>query len=300
MELSGVGVFAFMDAMTGAETGRFAREVERLGYSALWYPEWIGREAFSHAACLLGTTERLIVATGIAGAFRREPLAAGCAARTLGELYDGRFIMGLGVSHGPSNQRVGIAYDKPLSYMRNYVAAVRSAPYTAPAPKREVPIVIAALLPKMLKLAAAETHGTVTYFAPVSHTRIARAAIGPEKWVCVTQVVMLEDNPQKARAAARAYVNHYIRLPNYQRHLLMLGFEQADFGNGASDRLVDAIVAWGDAQTLRQRVAMHYAAGATHVSILPLRSDPGERPGLWFPDERTLETLAPTPRAASY
>lgn len=152
----------------------------------------------------------------------------------------------------------------------------------------------------MLELAAAETHGTVTYFAPVSHTRIARTAIGPEKWVCVTQAVMLEDNPQKARAAARAYVNHYIRLPNYQRHLLMLGFEQADFGNGASDRLVDAIVAWGDAQTLRQRVATHYAAGATHVCILPLRSDPGERPGLWFPDEHTLEALAPTPRAASY
>ena len=288
MDLSTIGVFSFLDGLSGAQLGPFARKVERLGYSALWFAEGLGRESFSLASYLLSQTERLVVATGIAVVFKREPVATAGAAKTLGELFEDRFILGLGVSNKEGNARRGITYDQPYSFMREYLAKLKATMYAAPAPKQEPPIVLAALLPKMLQLAATETHGTHTYFVPPQQTAVVRAAIGPHKWICAEQAVMLEPDPAKARAAARAYMAFYLQIPHYRNSLRAVGFDEADFANGGSDRLVDAIVAWGTEDTLRARIAAHRQAGATHICILPLSPNGG-----MLPDERTLEALAP-------
>ncbi len=290
MDIRKYGVWFFLDAMKGAATADFARKVEKLGYGALWIPEAVGREPFPHAAYLLSKTEKLVLATGIANIYARDPITMMAAAKTLGELSDGRFLLGIGVSHQPLVAGLrGHNYDKPYSYMRDYLAKMKSSLYRAEARKEETPIVIAALHPRMLQLAAAETLGTHTYFVPPEHTAKVRAAIGEKPWICAAQAIILETDAAKARAAARAYMKTYVpRLPNYTNNLKNLGFADADFADGCSDRLVDAIVAWGTETQIRDRIAAHHKAGATHVCILPLPADNSP-----LPDQRAMEALAP-------
>jgi probable F420-dependent oxidoreductase len=290
MELGKVGVWFFLDAMSAPESAEFARKVERLGYPVLWIPEAVGREPFAHSAYLLSRTERLVMATGIANIYARDPMTMAAAAKTVAELSGGRFILGIGVSHRPLVENLrGHAYDKPYSYMKEYVAKLKSAVYMAPSPKEPVPTLLAALHPKMLALAAAEAQGTHTYFVPPEHTAKARAAIGPKPWICAAQVVILETDPAKARKAARDYMKTYVpRLPNYTNNLKALGWTDADFADGCSDRLVDAIVAWGPEDKIRDRIDAHLKAGATQVCILPCRAD-----GSPLPDDRAVEAFAP-------
>lgn len=288
MNLSTLGVFCFLDPLPGSALGPFARTVERLGYGTLWFTEGVGRESLSLAAHLLNQTQTLIVGTGIAVAFSREPIAAANAARALNELFPARFILGLGVSNAAANDRRGVRYEGPVQFMRGYLDRMRAAPYMAPRPPADPPVVLGSLLPRMLGLAAAETAGVLTYFTPPEKTAHVRAAIGPDKWLCAEQAVLLESDPMRARAAAREYMGFYLRIPHYLKMLGALGYTAADFANGASDRLVDAVVAWGPPEAVRARIAAHYAAGATHVCILPLRADGGHAP-----DERALEVLAP-------
>jgi probable F420-dependent oxidoreductase len=295
MEIGKLGVWFFLDGMAAPQTVAYAQKVERLGYSALWIPEAVGREPFPHAALLLSKTEKLLLATGIANIYARDPMTMAAAARTLAELSDGRFVLGIGVSHAPLVERLrGHDYRKPYSYMKDYLAKMKTA-MTEPAmyqsvkPKHDPPILLAALHPKMLALCAAEAAGTHTYFVPPEHTAKARAAIGKAPWICAAQAVILETDPAKARKAARAYMKTYVpRLPNYANNLKALGWKDEEFANGCSDRLVDAIVAWGTAEQIRSRIAAHHQAGANHVCILPLRAD-----GAPVPDEAATEALAP-------
>jgi probable F420-dependent oxidoreductase len=183
----------------------------------------------------------------------------------------------------------GHSYAKPYTYMSEYLGKMKTAMYQSVPPKEEPPVVLAALHPKMLQLSAKEARGTHTYFVPPEHTAKARAAIGPDAWICAAQAMILETDPAKARTAARAYMKTYVpRLPNYTNNLKALGWKDEDFANGCSDRLVDAIVAWGTEEQIRDRVAAHHRAGATHVCMLPLRAD-----GTPLPDERAVEALAP-------
>ncbi len=290
MEPGQLGVWSFLDAMPATDSAEFARAVERLGYETLWIPEAVGREPFAHAAYLLTRTETLRLATGIANIWARDAMTTAAAAKTVAELSGGRFILGLGVSHAPLVSAVrGHNYNKPYTYMREYLEKMSSALYMAPAPKENPPVVLAALHPKMLQLSATMAQGTHTYFVPPEHTAKARAAIGPKPWICVAQAVILETDAAKARAAARGYMRTYVpALPNYTNNLRTLGWTEADFADGCSDRLVDAIVAWGTETALRDRVTAHHRAGATHVCILPLRVD-----GVPLPDERVIGALAP-------
>jgi probable F420-dependent oxidoreductase len=302
MNLGTVGVDALMDSMAGAELAQFARKIEKLGYGALWFPEAFGRDPFALAAHLLTVTEKLIVGTAIANVWKREPVAMLSGARTLAEMFPGRFVLGIGISHGPMMTRVGINYAKPLTFMRDYVARLNEAPYGAARPSSEAPIVIAALLPGMLRLASAETDGTIPTFITPERTAQIRAAIGPGKLICVQQISMLEKDATKARTAIRGLITFYLGLPNYLQSFRLMGFDESDFAGGGSDRLVDAIVAWGDEQAIRDRVAAQYKAGATHVCITPVRSEGSA--GAWSlasggnreratPEERALEALAP-------
>lgn len=290
MDLGTIGVFAFLDGLSGLQTRELARKVERLGYSALWIPEGAGRDPFAHAGYLLSQTERLVVASGIANVFMREPGTSIRAARTLCELFEDRFILGLGVSGKTANEVRGLRWEKPVSFMRDYVAKMKATPYMAPGPKTEPPVVLAGILPKMVELASTETKGTHTYFVSPEHTARVRSRLGPDKWICAEQAVMLESDTSRAREAARKYMSFYLRLPgsSYAKNLRSLGFGDADFVGDFSDRLVDAVVAWGDADELRARVEAHRKAGATHVCVLPLSPD-----GMLVPDERVLEALAP-------
>jgi probable F420-dependent oxidoreductase len=290
MDIGKLGVWFFLDGMSAADSAQFAQKVEQLGYGALWIPEAVGREPFPHAAYLLSKTQKLVLATGIANIYARDPQSMAAASKTVAELSDGRFLLGIGVSHKPlvTNLR-GHSYDKPYSYMKEYLPKMKSALYRAPAPKEEVPVLLAALHPKMLQLAASQANGTHTYFVPPEHTAKVRGAIGKDPLICAAQAIILETDPSKARRAAREYMKTYVpRLPNYTNNLKNLGWADKEFENGCSDRLVDAIVAWGTETQVRNRIDAQLKAGANHVCILPLRCDDAQ-----LPDERALEALAP-------
>jgi probable F420-dependent oxidoreductase len=256
----------------------------------MWIPEAVGREPFAHIGYLAAHTEKIVFATGIANIYARDPITMSAASKTVSEVSSGRFVLGIGVSHRPlvTNLR-GHSYNKPYSYMTEYLSKMKNALYRAPQPPQQVPVVLAALHPKMLQLAATEAAGTHTYFVPPEHTSKARAAIGTQPWICAAQAVILETDATKARSMARTYMKTYVpRLPNYTNNLKALGWKDRDFENGCSDALVDAIVAWGDEKKIRDRIEAHLTAGATHVCILPIRADNES-----LPDERAIEVLAP-------
>src|SRR5262245_42459933 len=288
MDLSKLGIIHFLDALSGKETGQLARKVEQLGYSVLWAPDAVGVDGFSLSAYLLNQTERLVVGTGVVIVYAYEPIAIANASRTLGELFADRFILGLGVSNRGANDRRGIAYEKPVSFVREYLTKMKAAPYNAPAPQHEPPVVLSGMMPKMLHFAATETQGKLTYFATTEQVARIRQMLGPNPCLCSIQAVLLETEATKARALARRYMQTYLAIDHYVQRLRGLGYGDADLANGGSDRLVDAIVAWGSEDKLRARIADQFRVGATHVSILPLnpRSEPR-------PDERVIEALAP-------
>ncbi len=287
--IGSTGVWIRTDAMTAPETAELARRVEALGYGAFWFPEILGRNAFVQAGWLLAATERLHVATGIANIFLREPYAAATAQRTLAEQSAGRFVLGLGVSHAPFVQRVlARSYQGPVSALEHYLDGMEGIPYDAPELK-PAPTVLAALGPRLLRLAARRTMGSHSYLVPPEHTARARAILGPEPWLCVEQKVLLEREPSKARRVARKACAFYLGLSHYQKSMRRLGFGEDDLADGGSDRLIDALVAWGDEKDLARRLREHRDAGATHVCIQPIDPEGSPRP-----DSHALEALAPS------
>jgi probable F420-dependent oxidoreductase len=289
MDLRRLGLMAYADTMNGGDLGPFARKVESLGYGILWIPETFGRDPFPLAAHLLSATTRIVVGTAIANVWKREAITTAAAARTLAELYPDRFILGLGVSGGPFMLRNGLRYDKPVTYMREYLARIKTAPHKAPRPAIDPPVVVAGLLPRMLRLAAEQTNGTITALTPPDQIARIRREVGPDTWILAQQVVILEPDAKKARAAARGFMHFYLGAPMYQRTLHAMGFTDADFANDGSDRLIDAMITWGDAARIRAQLEAHWQAGATHVFITPLSTAGGNSPDL-----RAIEALAPT------
>lgn len=294
MQLGRVGVWiGIIGGLSAAAEQEAVAELEELGYGAAWYPEGVGgKECFSHGAMLLAGTRKIVIATGIANIYARDPVAMKAGQLGLCEAYPGRFLLALGVSHKPSVAERGGNYARPLQSMRDYLDAMDAAPYNPPQPT-EAPRVIGALHPKMLELAARRTLGAHPYFTPPAHTADARARMGANAWLAPEQAVVLETHPEKARALARRHTPTYLGLDNYRRNLarLDLGLTDDDLAGAGSDRLVDAVVAWGDADAIRARVDEHFAAGATHVSVQALVA-PGESP---MP---TLRALAPALLAA--
>jgi probable F420-dependent oxidoreductase len=268
-QLGRVGVwFGGLGHAPWADARDAAREVERLGYGALWLSETpMGREPLAFAASLLAVTERIPVATGIASIWSRDALAARNGALTLAEAHPGRFTLGLGVSHAPAVEVRGQEYNKPLTAMKAYVAALDAAPWAGGEPAQPVPLVLAALRPKMLGLSRDRTTGAHPYFTPVEHTALARETLGPDALLAPEVSIVLEPDAAAARARARAFMELYLTLPNYTNNLRDLGWGDADLGDGGSDALVDAIVGWGDADAVTARVRAHLDAGADHVCV---------------------------------
>jgi probable F420-dependent oxidoreductase len=243
-------------------------ELDALGFGAAWFGEApANREALSHAALLLGGSDRIVIATGIASIWARDAAAAINGANTLNEAYPDRFLLGLGVSHAPAVDLRGHRYERPVSAMRRYLEAIEAHPYDAPPPRRPSPIVIAALRRRMLDLARERTAGAHPYFVPPSHTARAREILGAGPLLAPEQAVVLESDPARARELGRRHMRVYLTLPNYVNNLRALGYEDPDFADGGSDRLVDAIVAWGDEAAIARRVREHLDAGADHVAV---------------------------------
>ena len=290
MNLGKLGVWYFLDGLPAATAADTARRVERLGYSALWIPETVGRHPFAHAAWLLANTTKLVVATGIASIYHREPGVTMAGQKTLAEQSDNRFLLGLGVSHKPMVERVrGLRYGKPVATMRSYLEKMDASPYSAVPPSEEPPRVIAALGPEMLKLARDKCTGAHPYFTSPEHTAFARGVLGKDKWLCVEQKVILETDAARARELARGVARIYLGLPNYRNNWLRMGLEEADFENGGSDRFVDTTFAWGTAETIHKRIDAHFAAGASHVCIQPVNPSGAFGDLHWD----ALEALAP-------
>ena len=288
-EIGALGVWTWLDNLPATEAGEFAKRIEDWGYSALWVPEAVGRDPFVVLAHLATQTQKLVLATGIANIYARDPMTMRAAQLTLGEMAPGRIVLGLGVSHAHLVQKVrGHEYKAPVPAMREYLEAMEQALFAGLRPEEEPPILIGALREKMLRLSGKVARGAHPYFVSPEHTKFARGVIGPDAWLCPEQKVLLETDATRARTVARDAMKVYLGLPNYQNNLRNFGWGDADFEDGGSDGLVDSIVAWGDADALRERIAAHRDAGADHVCIQPLRADGG--PG---PDLETLEALAP-------
>lgn len=288
MELGKTGVWYFTEGMSAMAAAQAAQRIEALGYGALWIPEAFGRDPFAHAAWLLANTAKLVVATGIASIYHREPGVTLAAQHTLAEQSGNRFLLGLGVSHKPIVEGVrGLTYGKPVATMRSYLEKMDAAPYMAPKGDDAPPRVIAALGPKMLELARDACQGAHPYFTSPEHTAMARQTLGPEPWLCVEQKVVLEEDAENARKVARATAQTYLPLPNYRNNWKRMGMTDEDLADGGSDAFIDATFAWGDAAAIKARVQAHLDAGASHVCIQPVNPD-GSRNLHW----EALEALA--------
>jgi probable F420-dependent oxidoreductase len=273
--LGRVGVWSFaLETHAASDERREAADIEAMGYPAIWIPEAVdSREAFSHASWLLASTERVTIATGIANIWARDATAAANGARMLADAYPGRFVLGLGVSHRGSVARRGAEYRRPYTRMREYLDEMDRAESTAPEPTVQPRIMLAALGPRMLELAAERTHGAHPYFVPVEHTAFARARLGPGPVLAVEQTVVLETDPGSARRIARRFAADYLDSPNYANNLRRMGYTAADVSGQGSDRVVDAVIAWGDVDRIASRVREHVEAGADHVCLQVVSDD---------------------------
>jgi probable F420-dependent oxidoreductase len=242
-------------------------EIEELGYGAMWVGMASGD--LTQVSWLLRHTRRLVVATGIVSIWANPADTTAAAYADVAARYPGRVLLGLGVSHHHLVEQSGQSYTRPYSKMVSYLDQLDAADPPVPADGRA----LAALGPRMLRLAGQRSAGAHPYLVTPEHTRQAREILGDGPLLAPEQKVVLETDPVQARAIGRRTVSFYLSAPNYTSNLRRLGFTEDDLADGGSDRLVDALVAWGDASTVLGRVREHHEAGADHVPIQVLRPD---------------------------
>jgi probable F420-dependent oxidoreductase len=218
------------------------------------------------------------VATGIANIYARDATAMMNGARTLAEAWPNRFVLGIGVSHVQLVSQRGHTYERPLSAMREYLEAMANAPYRAPRPEPSPPIVLAALGVKMLQLAKEKTAGAHPYFVPVEHTIEARGILGDNRNLAPEIAVVFAHNREGALATGQRYMKTYLNLENYRRNLERLGWPAAELKEPGSERIFDAVVAWGDDEEIARKLRLHHDAGADHVAIQVLTPTPDRAP----------------------
>lgn len=274
--LTGTGIWSGMLRYGDmAQVAPAAAELESLGYSALWIPD-VGGDLFTPLGTLLGATTTATIATGILNVWMHTPEEAAAQHARLTAEHGPRYLCGIGISHRPFIDHVNEpgTYTKPIETMANYLDGLDAA--TTPLAVNDR--VIAALGPKMLELARTRTAGTHPYLVTPELTAKAREGIGADGLVASEQGVVLETDPTKAREIARMHLATYLGLPNYSNNWKRQGFTDDDIANGGSDRLVDALVVWGDEAAIAARVQQHRDAGADHVCIQVLTNDPRALP----------------------
>jgi len=266
-----------------------AHYLERLGYDSMWIADIFGREIYVTAGFVLANTETLKVATGIAHIYGRDPIASAQAALTLSELYGGRFIQGLGLSHPSGAALRGVEWEDPSTKARTYLTALRGElPIRRVGSPAPVPLFLAAHGPKMLAVAAEVADGANVYMQTPERCAEARAILGPDKTLNLLLPMCLTDNPDEGRAAGRRALGVYLPLPAYHRGWRRSGFDESDWAGGGSDRLVDANVAWGSIATIESRLREFRDAGVDHV-IVAANAAPGRPESA----NELVEALAP-------
>ncbi|ROV69324.1 MULTISPECIES: LLM class F420-dependent oxidoreductase [Streptomyces] len=239
-------------------------ELDELGYGTVW----IGASPTpGDAAAVVAATRSITVATGILSIWNHTAEEVAAAVSAIDPDARRRFVLGLGVSHGPMTPQ----YAKPYSAMVAYLDALDGAEPSVGSGHR----VLAALGPKMLKLAADRSLGAHPYLVTTEHTAEARAALGPDALLAPELTAVLDTDLDRARTTARTMLGMYLQLPNYTANLLRLGFTEGDFEGGGSVRLLDALFALGDAEQVTRRTREYLDAGADHVALQVLTAEEG-------------------------
>jgi len=279
-----IGVLFNTDRLDNDEFVHYAKRLDTLGYESLWLPELFTRDPFAAAGYLLAETQNIMLASGIANIYARDPAATVSAASTLQELSDGRFILGLGVSNVGLNKARGHTWQNPISKLQDYLSAMAKVKLSCP--QATAPIHVAAHGPKMLQTVAELADGANTYLMPPEHVNVARTALGAHAELNTMLSCVLDDNPETARETARKGLAFYMGLDYYHRAWRDFGFDNADFENGGSDKLIDTIVAWGDLAKIQSRIQLQFNNGATRVVVIPMGAGMGGQP-----DWQLLEKL---------
>jgi probable F420-dependent oxidoreductase len=290
-----LSLLQWTEGTTGSELVEAAQRLESLGYHELWLPEIFGREPLSTAGYLLAKTERVRVSSGILNVFAHDADSAAQAANGLAELSGGRFSLGLGVSHPVLVEPRGHTWEMPAPKMRAYLDRLAVAPIESPLAKKPAPVIVAGHGPVLMRIAAEKADGLFVFLQTVETVKQAREILGPDKELHVAVRCVLDPDPVSARDLACRACAFYMALYPYHKAWGAQGFEESDWLEG-SDRLIDAICAWGDAETLKAKLEAFYDAGATHIALYPCNPNEDYRPDsavskLWSWD--VLEALAP-------
>lgn len=293
MRIDRLAVWLNTIGYTSAQIVAFARRLEGWGYGTLWINDGMGSDPMVLAAKILASTERLQVALGVANIHSRDATTMLGGQMGLNEQWGGRFLLGMGVSHPFIVEGMrGGTYGKPLASMRAFLEAMRAIQYAGPSPAEKPVTVIAALGPKMLELARDLADGAHPFATTPEHTAMARGILGPGKLLLVEQKVLLETDPAIARPIGRGLASGLSSIPNYRRSMERMGFGEADFADGGSDKLADALLAWGDVAAIRARIDAHFAAGADQVAVQVM---PKGGALMTAEDERVLAELITPP-----
>jgi probable F420-dependent oxidoreductase len=240
-----------------------AREIERLGYSAIWVG---GTPSVpDDVRPYLDSTSTITVLSGIANVWKQEPPAVAAGHAELRDAFGERFLLGIGIGHPEATAE----YKSPLAKMREFLDGLDAGARPVPRDQR----LVAAIGPKMIELAGQRSLGTHPYFTTVEHTRFARERVGPDGLVAPEVAVVIDPDPESGRAKARDYAAHYLTLTNYTRNLLSFGFSEQDLADGGSDRLIDAVIPHGSAAKVAEAAHAHLDAGADHVCLQPSGGD---------------------------
>jgi probable F420-dependent oxidoreductase len=254
LNIGRIGIWSTSRVFAVEDRGEVAAELDSLGFGALWIG--LADPGLVLMNELLGATERMTVATGIVNVWTVEPADLAAAYRGLAD--KDRFVLGLGNSHAPAVEALGRAYERPLTFLQGFLDGL-----DVPADRT----VLAALGPKALRLAADRSAGAHPYLVTPAYTAQAREVLGTGPLLAVEQKVVLETDPGTARGIARERLRPYLSFPNYVNNWLRHGFTEDDVAGDGSDRLVDAMFAWGTLEQAAARIAEHHAAGADHVCV---------------------------------
>ena len=267
-----------------------ANNVEKFGFGSLWFPEATSFESFSLAAYLLANSNKLIVGTGIANIYARDAVTSAQGHDGLNALFKKRFILGLGVSHVSFVEEIrGHKFGKPVSSMNEYLEKLGNADIDPNLRMEERNIILAALGPRMLELAAAKSKGAIPYSVTPDYTAKAREVLGPKAWLCVEQKICLTNSLSDARFIAKKQMDRYLRWPNYVDNWIRMGFKHSDLEGEGSSKFLDAMVCWGSDKRIMNCLEQHFSAGADHVVVQALRPD-----GKEYPDFDALKAVSQT------
>tara|TARA_A100001234_G_scaffold62115_1_gene53781 strand:+ start:63 stop:938 length:876 start_codon:yes stop_codon:yes gene_type:complete len=273
---SSLGIWCSTNTLNKSQLAILAQTVEDKGYQTLWFPESLSYECFALAGFLLSQSNSLTVASGIANIYARDAVTASQGYDSLNQFYPSRFLLGLGVSHVPLVEDArGHQYGKPVATMQKYLENMRTADIDKSIEVEERSIVLAALGPKMLELAASSAKGALPYCVTPEHTAKARDIMGPDSWLCVEQKICFTDNETDARNIAQFQMERYMMLDNYRNNWLRLGFQEEEITGKGSNRFLDAMVVWGK-RNIRNCIEAHFRAGADQVVLQAFKPDGGK------------------------